>query len=145
MRRRLLIVVIGLGLAAAACLAVRVVGAWQFRTELREARRELAARRVRKAKARLDRLAERWPGRGEVEYWLGACEMAAGHTEAALAAWGRVPEPAPEARLAALSRGRLALETGRYATRRDVPRARHPPGRATSATEARRLLGRLHW
>ena len=104
MRRRLLIVVIGLGLAAAAWFAV---GAWQFRTELWQARRELAARRVSQAKARLDRLAERWPGQGEVEYWLGVCERAAGHTDAALAAWGRVSETAPVARLAALERGRL--------------------------------------
>src|SRR5262249_44788792 len=89
---RLLILVVGMGTAAAAWFAVREIGAWQFRTELRQAQRELGARRVGKAKARLVRLAERWPGRGEVEYWLGACEMAAGHTEAALAAWGRVPE-----------------------------------------------------
>ena len=67
MRRRLLIVVIGLGLAAAAWLAIGAVGAWQFRTELREARRELAARRVVQAGARLARLAQRWPGgRGRV-------------------------------------------------------------------------------
>ena len=143
MRRRLLIVAIGLGLAAAAWLAVRVALAWQFRTELWEARRELAARRVPKARARLDRLAERWPGRAEVEYWLGACERAAGHTDAALAAWGRVPETAPEARLAALERGRLALESYHYALAESCLE-RAIPGEGEIGDEARRLLGRLH-
>src|SRR4051794_19162295 len=143
MRLRLLIVVIGLGLAAAAWLAVGAVGAWQFRTELREARSELAARRVVQAKARLDRLAKRWPGRGEVEYWLGACERAAGHTDAALAAWGRVPETAPVARLAALERGRLALESYHYALAESCLE-RAIPGEGEIGDEARRLLGRLH-
>jgi enediyne biosynthesis protein E4 len=143
MRRRLLIVAIGLGLAAAAWLAVRVALAWQFRTELWEARRDLAARRVREAKARLDRLAERWPGRGEVEYWLGACERAAGHTDAALATWGRVPETAPEARLAALERGRLALESYHFALAESCLE-RAIPGEGEIGDEARRLLGRLH-
>ena len=115
MRRYPLIVVIGLGLVVAAGLAVGIVNEWKFRTELRQVSLDLAARRVGMAKARLDRLAERWPGRGEVEYWLGACERAVGHTDAALAAWGRVPDTAPVARLAALERGRLALETYHYA------------------------------
>ena len=92
MRRRLLIVVIGVGLAAAAWLVIAAVGAWQFRMEIRKATRDLAAQRLGEAKARLERMAERWPGRGEVAYWLGACERAAGQTDAALAAWGRVPE-----------------------------------------------------
>jgi tetratricopeptide (TPR) repeat protein len=143
MRRRLLIVVIGLGLAVAAWLAVGAVGALQFRTELQEARRELAARRVVQAKARLDRLAERWPGRGEVEYWLGACERAAGHTDAALAAWGRVPESAAVARVAALERGRLALESYHYALAESCLE-RAIPGEGEIGDEARRLLGRLH-
>ena len=46
MRRRLLFVVIDPGLAAAVWLAIGAVGAWQFRAELREATRDLAARRV---------------------------------------------------------------------------------------------------
>jgi enediyne biosynthesis protein E4 len=139
-RRRLLIVVIGLGLAAALWQAV---GNWQFRTELREARRELAAQRVGQAKARLDRLAKRWPGRAEVEYWLGACERVAGHTDAALAAWGRVPETAPLARLAALERGRLALETYHFALAESCLE-RAIPWEGEIGDEARRLLGRLY-
>jgi tetratricopeptide (TPR) repeat protein len=140
MRRRVLIVVVGLGLVAAAWLGI---GAWQFRMELWQARRELASRHVVQAKARLDRLAERWPGRGEVEYWLGACERAAGHTDAALAAWGRVPDTAPVARLAALERGRLALESYHYALAESCLE-RAIPGGGEIGDEARRLLAQLH-
>jgi hypothetical protein len=143
MRRCLLIVVIGLGLVAAAWLAIGAVAAWQFRMELRAATRDLAARRVGKAKARLDRLAKRWPGRAEVAYWLGACERAVGHTDAALAAWGRVPDTASVARLAALERGRLALESYRYALSESCLE-RAIPGDGEIGDEARRLLGRLH-
>ena len=143
MRRYPLIVVIGLGLVVAAGLAVGIVNEWKFRTELRQVSLDLAARRVGMAKARLDRLAERWPGRGEVEYWLGACERAVGHTDAALAAWGRVPDTAPVARLAALERGRLALETYRYALAESCLE-RAIPGEGEIGDEARRLLGRLH-
>jgi hypothetical protein len=144
MRRHLLIPVIGLGLAAAAWIAVRAVEARQLRTELSQARRELDARRIGRAKARLGKLAERWPGRGDVEFWLGACERAAGHTEASLAAWGRVPESAPEARLAALERGRLALESDRYALAESCLE-RAIPGEGEIGEEARRLLGRLYF
>jgi tetratricopeptide (TPR) repeat protein len=143
MQRRLLILVIGLGLAATGWYAVRAVEAWQLRTELGQAEREFGAGRVGRAKARLGRLAERWPGRGDVEYWLGACERVVGHTEAALAAWGRVPERAPEARLAALERGRLALESKRYALAESCLE-RAIPGEGELGEEARRLLGRLY-
>ena len=81
---------------------------------MRQAERAFKAGRFKEAGSRLAGLARRWPAQGEVEYWLGECEMIEGHAEAALAAWGRVPDQAKEAQLAALSRGRLALETGRY-------------------------------
>ena len=58
-------------------------------------------------------LATRWPGQAEVEYWLGACEAALGHVDAALEAWGRVPRGSEFGPKAMLDRGRLALEHGR--------------------------------
>ena len=45
-----------------------------------------------------------------------------------MAAWGRVPDHAPEAPLAALSRGELAIEHRPLRARRDVPRPRDPHG-----------------
>ena len=99
--------------------------------------------RFKEARARLARLAERWPGRGDVEYLLGACEMIRGHADAALRAWGRVPDQANEAPLAALSRGRLALETGRYGLAERASNA--PAARRRHGEEARRLLSRVYW
>ena len=114
MRRPLSILAAGLGLAIGVWLAVWVVLEWRFQSELRQADRAFKAGRFREAGSRLARLACRQPGRGVVEYRLGLCELMEGRAEAALEAWGRVPDQAEEAQLADLSRGRLALETGRY-------------------------------
>jgi len=95
-------------------------------------------------RARLARLEKRWPMRGDVEYLLGLCEQIEGHTDAALAAWGRVPALAEEAPMAALARGRLALNTGRYALAElCLDRARRAGGEV--GDEGGRLLGRLQW
>ncbi len=75
MRRLLLIVVIGLGIAATSWFAAMAVADWQLRSQLRAVQREITARRIDEARTRLTRLAERWPGRGDVAYWMGACEM----------------------------------------------------------------------
>jgi hypothetical protein len=109
MRFRVLIVVLGLALALAAWWGLRAVALRRLKTELRQAQQDFSARRFGAARARLARLAQSWPGMGEVEYWLGSCEMVKGDDEAALPAWSRVPDQATEAPLAALSRGRLAL------------------------------------
>ena len=144
MRRRVWMLAIGLAAALAVWFAVRAVENWRFQTELRQAQRDLSARRFGSAGVRLARLAQRWPGRGEVEYSLGECEMARGHAEAAIAAWGRVPDQAPEAPIAALSRGRAAMGTGRYGLAETcLDRALRMGG--DPANEARRLLAHLHW
>jgi Flp pilus assembly protein TadD len=142
LRRGLLILL--LLLVPAAWWGFRAVEAFQCRSELAQAQQELAARRLGSALARLVRLAERWPGRGDVEYLLGACEMARGHPDAALAAWNRVPAEAQEGPLAALSIGRHALKTGRYGlSEKCLERASRAGGDV--GREARRLLGRLYW
>jgi enediyne biosynthesis protein E4 len=89
MRFRVLILVLGLALALAAWWGLRAVESRRFKTELRQAQEDFSARRIGAAHARLARLARSWPGMGEVEYWLGSCEMVKGHDEAALAAWSR--------------------------------------------------------
>ena len=89
-------------------------------------REEFAARRFATARVRLARLAERRPGDGEVELLLGDCERMLGHPDAALAAWGRIPEGAAQAPPAALSSGRMAMGLGRYRLAEDLPPPRQP-------------------
>jgi enediyne biosynthesis protein E4 len=142
MLRRVLILAVGLGLVA--WLAVWLVRNSEFRTELQAAKRELGTQRLSEARERLVRLAERWPGRGDVQYWLGNCEMAAGHSDGALMAWARVPGGSPEGRLAALASGRLALDKGHFSAA-EIGLERAIPGGGEIADEARFLRGRLHW
>ena len=146
MRFRVLIVVLGLALALAlaAWWGLRALESRRFQTELRRAQKDFSARRFGAAHARLARLAQSWPGTGEVEFWLGSCEMVKGHDEAALAAWSRVPDQAKEAPLAALSRGRLALETGRYRLA-ETALARASKAGAEIGVEGSRLLGKLYF
>ncbi|MFI5458430.1 MAG: FG-GAP-like repeat-containing protein [Isosphaerales bacterium] len=144
MRRRVLILVLGFGIVLAGWIAVQAVGAWRLRTELAEARRLIGARRFGEARVRLARVEKRWPMRGDVEYWLGLCEEIEGRTDAAMAAWGRVPALAREGPMAALARGRLALETGRYALAESCLERANRAGGETG-DEGGRLLGRLHW
>ena len=96
------------------------------------------------AKARLAGMARRWPDRAEIDYQLGLCERARGRDEAALAAWGRVPDNVALAPLAALARGRLAFETGRYSLA-ETCLERAIRSSAVTGDEASGLLGRLHW
>src|SRR5262249_47261938 len=86
----------------------------RFREDLAKAREEYEGRRFAAARVRLARLAERRPGDGEVGLLLGDCERKLGHPDAALEAWGRVPDGAEQASQAALSAGRMALGLGRY-------------------------------
>jgi hypothetical protein len=144
MRRRFLALMIGMGLAVAAWMALQAVADWQVRSGLRASERDLRAGQVGDAQARLVGLARRWPGRGDLEYFLGICAMLGGHEDDALRAWGRVPDRAGEAPRANLFRGRLALETGRYGlAERCLERARRVGG--DIGAEARRLLGSLCW
>jgi enediyne biosynthesis protein E4 len=143
MRRRLLILVFGLGFGLGAWAAVGAVAHWRLVTELRQAEQDLDARRFDAARDRLLRLARRWPERSEVAFRLGLSEMHAGNSDAALAAWSHVAAGAPEALQAALARGRLALEVGRYRLAEScLERAFHAGG--TTADEAARALGQLY-
>ncbi len=144
MRGRLLVCLFGLGALLATWFAVRAVESRQFRNELLEARREFGSRRFGAAHVRLARLAVRRPGEGEVEYLLGACEMVKGHPDAAMEAWGRVPDESPKAALAALSRGRHALDTGRYGLAETCLDRASRADREV-ADEAWRLLEWLYW
>ncbi len=143
MRRVLSILAAALGLALGVWVAVWAVQEWRFQSELRQAERAFNGGRIPEARSRLARLARNRPGRGEVEYWLGQCELFAGNAEAALEAWGRVPNQAKEAHLAALSRGRLAIEMGRYRLAETCLERASRPGGGTDE-EARLLLGQVY-
>lgn len=143
MRRRLRILVFGLGLGLAAWVAFRSVAHVRFVSELRKAGHELDAGRYDVARHRLAKLAEAWPGRSEVEYRLGVAEMHVGNPDAAIAAWGRVPPDSPEARQTALAQGRLALEVGRYRLAETCLERAFRAGGAT-ADQAAHALGQLY-
>ena len=146
MRRRVWILAIGLAAALAAWFAVKAVETWQFHTELRRAQRDLSARRFGAARVRLARLAQRWPGQGEVEYSLGDLRvMARGHAEAAMAAWGRVPDRATRGS----HRGAIT-RPGRHRRRAATGSPRpastaHSAWGATPPTKRDALLAHLHW
>ena len=144
MRRRLMIVSLGLGVALAAWSIVPLLLEWRFQTQLRQARREMDATRFDTAQTLLIDLARRWPGRGEVENSLAICEQHEGHADAALAAWGRVPADSPAGPGALLSRGQLAFDLGRYRlAETSLERAIRAGGEA--GDQASRILGRLYW
>jgi tetratricopeptide (TPR) repeat protein len=144
MVRYLLFAVLGLAAALGGWWAFHRYEQRWFEEELRIAQQEFGAGRFGAARARLTRLAVGRPDAAEVQYWLGSCELAKGNDEAALAAWARVPAAASEAGLAALCRGRLGLESGRYRlAEATLQRAAREPGNV--GIEGRRLLGRLYW
>jgi tetratricopeptide (TPR) repeat protein len=106
-----------------------VYGVWRFRTDLSRARTELAKGRYAAARRLLTELARRSPAEGEVQYSLGMCEQALGRSNAALAAWERVPADSPQAANAALMRARAAFDAGRYSIAEGLLRAAlHAPG-----------------
>ena len=90
------------------------IQSWLYRAALGRALRDLNRGHYAAAAPQLAALARRWPGAAEVEYGLGDCELALGHPDAALAAWARVPPGSPLCSDAALARGRLGLERGRF-------------------------------
>ena len=103
---------VGLGLL---WLAWFLLGSWQVRDGLAWAKEQIQSGHHGPARARLARLSAWWPRRPEVEYLLGVSESALGRTDAALAAWARVPASSPLATSAALARGRALLRLqGRF-------------------------------
>ena len=137
MRRRVVMICVGAVLALAVWLGARAVEARRFGEELALAREELGSRRFATARARLTRLAERRPGDGEVERLLGDCESALGHPDAALAAWGRIPDGSAQAPAAALASARTAMGLGRFRLAEASLLARQPSGTGDVVDEAR--------
>ena len=102
MRRKWAAYGIGLGGLVLVGLVCCAVWAWEFRrwrSALEQAKRDLAEGRYAMARKELVELAAHWSADGEVAYELGRCEQARGRTEAAVAAWARVPRRLPLRRL----------------------------------------------
>jgi len=121
-----------------------VYGQWRFRSELREAKAAFNVGHYREASERFSRLVRSRPESGEAGYWLGMAELLQRHPEAALDAWGRVPDQAREAPTAALARARLAIELGRYSLAEESLK-RTMPVTGEMGDESWRLLCQVYW
>ncbi|QDV34261.1 FG-GAP-like repeat-containing protein [Tautonia plasticadhaerens] len=131
MRRLLLVVAV---LAGVSCCAGGWWGwrSWSARRYLEAiegAKREASSGSVARARRTLEEAASRWPGRGEAEFLLGAVEQAMGRTEAAKAAWARVPGGSEFGPEAAMMLARVALAGDLMAeAERHLPRALEAEG-----------------
>ncbi len=143
-RHFFLMIPLGLAAILACWFGLEMYQFRRLRSELRLAEHDFVARRYAAARDRLARLAVRWPGRGDVEYWLGVCELNEGNPLAAMKAWSRVPDNAAEAPRAVFARGKAAYENGAYALA-ETCLNKASRARGDIAVEGRKLLGRLYW
>src|SRR5262245_28681961 len=120
-RRRQLLALAGVLLALAAWGTARGVDTWRYRAALEQAKARIAAGSRAEGQRLLAASAARWPGQGEVQFLLGACEQSLGHLEAAEAAWSRVPPDSPYAGHAAMLHARLLLKRDQYAAAEAPP------------------------
>jgi enediyne biosynthesis protein E4 len=114
-RWRLWVVPLAIIAAYAAWASARSLDSMRLQSSLKEAKDAIAARSPGAARRVLAEAAARWPGDGEIELLLGACEQALGHSDVADLAWSRVPPSSPFAPHAALYRARHVLEHDRFA------------------------------
>lgn len=115
-------------LLPAAIAGGMLLGGWNWR-ELRRDRRALAEiqqaleeGRHATAARKLAALLARRPGSDEALYLLGECEMRRGRTDAADAAWARVPPGSPSAARAILGRVQLRAGLGRLSEAEELIR-----------------------
>jgi len=120
----------------------RGVDSWRYRACLEQAKARIASGSPAAARRLLAESAARWPGEGELEFLLGACEQALGRPQAAEAAWSRVPNDSPFAGHAAMLRVRLLMKRDRFAAAEELlPAALRASGQ--HAIEARETLVEL--
>ncbi len=142
MRRRPLVILLGVIALFAAWGTARGVDSWRFRTNLEQAKAWIASGSTVLARQLLAESAARWPGEGELTFLLGACEQALGRPDAALAAWSRVPTDSAFAGNAAMLRVRLLMKRDRFAEAEELlPVALRASGQ--HAIEAREALVHL--
>jgi tetratricopeptide (TPR) repeat protein len=142
MRARRLGAILCASVMFAAWGTARAVDHWRYRSSIERAKTRIAAGSPAEAKRLLSHAAPLWPGQGEAEFLLGACEQALGRPAAAEAAWSRVPASSPFAGHAAMLRARLLLKRDRFAQAEELLRtAMQASGR--HAIEARETLVHL--
>ncbi len=136
--------IVGLGLLlASAWGGYRAFDSWRYREGMRMAQAKIASGSPALARRALTEVVGRWPGRGEAEYLLGACEFALGRVGAADAAWARVPPESSFGPHAALMQARSALKGHRFVVaERFLPTALEASG--PNGIEARETLIRLY-
>ena len=91
MRRRRLVVILGIALIFATWGTARVIDSWRYRASLKQAKARIDAGSVAEARRLLVESVARWPGEGEATFLLGACEQALGRPDAAVS--GPLPRP----------------------------------------------------
>jgi enediyne biosynthesis protein E4 len=138
---QIVVILLGIGLVWVAWF---LVGGWQVRHGLAQAKQQVDSGHYGPARDRLAGLSTWWPRRAEVDYLLGECEARLGRPDAALAAWGRVPASSPLAVSANLARARALLRLqGRFIEAEAAYRAAIRSGSGPRAVEARWALAML--
>ena len=120
MRRKGLVLLIGLIALFAAWGTARAVDSWRYRTSMEKVKASIAAGSTSEARKLLVEAVERWPREGELQFLLGACEQALGRTQAAEEAWARVEPTSAFAGNAAMLRVRLLLKRDRFAAAEEL-------------------------
>jgi tetratricopeptide (TPR) repeat protein len=115
MRLRRIVILLCFALVLAAWGTARAVDHWRYRSSIEQAKARIASGSPADARRLLAQAAERWPGAGEAEFLLGACEQALGRPDAAVAAWLRVPADSQFAGHAAMLHVRLILKSDHFA------------------------------
>ncbi|APW58695.1 FG-GAP-like repeat-containing protein [Paludisphaera borealis] len=107
--------------SAGAVVGWRAYAAGRVRAEVAQARQEMASGLINLARDRLTKLLDGgWSDDGEAALELAHCEMMRGRRDAAFAAWERVPDQSPVAPQAALERGGVLTQAGRFQQAEEV-------------------------
>ena len=118
---------------------------WRYGADLALAVREMETGQHGPARDRLAKLSARWPGQPVVEFSLGVCEQALGHTDLALEAWGGFPRILLSPRRVAVPRAQaLIVERGQFSAAEEILK-RAIESRDASAIEASQTLARLYF
>ena len=111
--------------------------------ELEQAEHDRAAGRLASARDRLMVLTSRRPGDGEAWYRLGLVEKSRERLDDGSKAWERVPAGSPFAAKAAIERGQVLIDVGRFSEAEALLEAQ-PRGAGDDARRVRGLLELLY-
>jgi len=145
MPRRWLVLGCGLTILALAGGGYRLVEIKALRAELEKARVDFESGYRGLARQRLEKLARQWSTNAEVLFQLGVCEEATGHRETALATWAKIPSGTPFSTRAAVLRGEILIDSGKYSAAESIlETALRAQDQGSDISELRRSLIRLY-